>query len=340
MSAFGGGGVACTSCAKTVYPAETVSFEKKPYHVDCFFCSKCEVKKNPGEMSQYEDVLYCRHCFQKEGFAQKQRNVKWKKSGGTPSAAASKFGGGGTKCTICAKTVYAAETISFEKKPYHQECFQCSQCNLKLTASGTGMYEEKLYCKKCFQTGGFVQKQRNTKWTPKTGSSAAAASKFGGGGNPCKACGKTVYAAEQLNFEKQCFHAECFKCHTCDRKMTASSAAQYEENTFCSKCFGEGGYRQKQATVTKGSGSSTASAKFSKFGGGGNKCKVCTKTVYPAETVQFEKDYYHTDCFRCSVETCSVKLGNTSSAEYTKADGKVSAIFCKKCYHEGGHNRA
>jgi hypothetical protein len=47
-----------------------------------------------------------------------------------------KFGGGGNNCVICAKIAYPAETIQYEKKAYHVECFQCSECKKKNGWSG------------------------------------------------------------------------------------------------------------------------------------------------------------------------------------------------------------
>ena len=115
MSTLGGGGNKCTICDKTAYPAETITYEKKPYHVECFRCSVCSKKmENASAAAQFEDKLYCRQCFDKEGLAQKQKNVKWEKKESTGTAAPSKFGGGGTPCNICAKTVYTGEAVTFE----------------------------------------------------------------------------------------------------------------------------------------------------------------------------------------------------------------------------------
>lgn len=341
MSALGGGGVPCTICAKTVYPAETISFEKKPYHVDCFTCSECEKKKDPASMTAFEDKLYCKHCFGKLGLAQQQRNVKWtpkEKVEGAGSAIASKFGGGGSKCVVCNKTAYNAEAISFDKKIYHAECLKCHTCDKKTAAANVAAFEGNTYCRLCFQKGGFAQKQRNVQWEKKEPSANAVASRFGGGGTKCHVCAKTVYAAETVSFDKRPFHAECFKCTTCQLKIAPSGSAMYEEKIYCHKCFKEGGFSQKQAATKAPRSTAAANPKFSKFGGGGIKCKICTKTVYPAETLMFEKDAYHIKCFACV--TCS-KVLTASAAEYTKgADHKVENIYCKKCYMEAGLNRA
>jgi len=98
-----------------------------------------------------------------------------------------------------------------------------------------------------------------------------------------------VYAAETVSYEKKPYHAECFKCSNCVKKISPSGAAMFEEKLFCSKCFADGGYRQKQVATASKTPAAVGSSAPSKFGGGGNKCVKCDKTVYAAETVSFEK---------------------------------------------------
>jgi cysteine/glycine-rich protein len=240
----------------------------------------------------------------------------------------SKFGGGGTKCTICDKTSYPAETVTFEKKPYHFDCFRCSECNKKFNnASEANMFEDVLYCKQHFASGGFAQKQRQVKWT-KSDSASTTTSKFGGGGTKCVICEKTVYMAEQVLFEKKVYHSDCFKCTLCEKKITPSGASMFDSDIICSKCFKDNGYAQKQTKVGPKTGSSTSNSLASKFGGGGVKCVRCDKTVYVAEQVSFEKVIYHQECFTCCNPDCGKKL-STANAEYDK---ETESLRCKQCH--------
>lgn len=337
---WGGGGAKCTVCTKTVYPAETVQYEKKPYHVECFRCVECDKKmENASKAANYEDKLYCTSCFSKNGFAQKQKKVVWEKKESTGgSAIASKFGGGGNPCTICSKTVYPAETLSFDKAIYHQACFKCNTCDKVMTASGAAQFEGTVYCTKCFKDGGYQRKQAASGAKGGGGgSSNPLASKFGGGGNACTICTKTVYTAEALSYDKKIYHAECFKCTTCNKTCTPSGAAAFEDQIFCTKCFGEGGYRQKQAASGANKPAATSNPLASKFGGGGNKCVRCTKTVYPAETVSYEKNFFHSACFTCL--KCDKQLTPSGSEGQKQEDGSVK-VYCKKCWGEEGLNRA
>lgn len=260
---YGGGGATCTICEKIAYPAETIQYEKKPYHVECFKCSECQKKmEGPAQAANFDGVLFCKQCFQKGGYHQKQRNVVWTaKEGGAEAGAAaapSKFGGGGQKCMSCEKTVYAAETIAYEKRPYHVECFKCSVCSKKMTPSGCAMFEDKLYCLKCFESGGFRAKQAATA-AKVTGTGVKAASgppsKFGGGGAKCYSCGLTVYAAEAVSYEKKQFHVDCLKCKNCGKKiMPAGAEAKHtgdDIEVYCKKCWGDLGLGRAQLNDVK-----------------------------------------------------------------------------------------
>jgi cysteine/glycine-rich protein len=294
--------------------------------------------EGPAGAANFEGTLFCKSCFQKGGYHQKQRNVVWTPSEAAGSAGPSKFGGGGQKCTVCEKTVYAAETVAYEKKPYHSDCFKCSNCTKRMTPSGAAIFEEKLFCTKCFDQGGYRTKQAATASKVQAVGSAGASSgpsKFGGGGNKCVKCDKTVYAAETVSFEKAAYHADCFRCDICTKLMNASGAAVYESQLLCTKCFKDGGYERKQANTARDYKPS-ASAAPSKFGGGGAKCYSCGTTVYAAETLSYEKKPFHGDCFKC--KNCSKKL-QPSGAE-AKHTGDDIEVYCKKCWGDLGLNRA
>jgi len=66
--------------------------------------------------------------------------------------------------------------------------------------------------------------------------------------------------------------------------------------------------------------------KFAKLGGG-EKCKVCGKSVGYAEKVKAANAIYHKDCFRCS--TCSNLL---MGGQFREHKGHV---YCEKCHAQG-----
>ncbi|XP_059146479.1 uncharacterized protein LOC131934271 [Physella acuta] len=64
---------------------------------------------------------------------------------------APKFGGG-DKCGICDKTVYAQEKIEAGGVPFHKQCFKCSHCKMSLNLQNYAQAEKILYCKNHYQS--------------------------------------------------------------------------------------------------------------------------------------------------------------------------------------------
>lgn len=368
---FGGGGKHCVVCKKVAYPAELLTYEKKPYHRKCFKCSVCSREQTVSNVSwdKEANILYCPKCAKTAGFTTLQTNSTktWKKSsGGGGSSKFNKYGGGGKSCTICEKAVYAGEGISYEKKIYHPKCFKCTDCSKKLGSNKASEYDGKPYCLKCFSTNGYAAKQREVNWKPGQ-SSGGGSGKWGGGGTNCGKCNKKVYQGEKVAYDKRAYHPNCFKCSVCDKKMKNSSSAntlaltdpshakklgvnwndeEGERNLIiCQKCwtakecrnmqtFGGALFLKKKSEVKD---QPSTDKRFKAFGGGGAKCKNCSKTVYPAEKLSFEKAIYHAKCFTC--KHCGKKM-NSTDAQYTTCiiDGQkvLEDIYHPSCFRELG----
>jgi len=59
--------------------------------------------------------------------------------------------GGGTKCAVCTKSVYANEELKFENKTYHKLCFKCTECKKVITnMTGVSVIKGVVYDKNCF----------------------------------------------------------------------------------------------------------------------------------------------------------------------------------------------
>ncbi|OWF52791.1 LIM domain-containing protein WLIM2b-like [Mizuhopecten yessoensis] len=61
-----------------------------------------------------------------------------------------KFGGGGEKCVICEKSVYANERIEAGGVAFHKFCFKCSECKMQLNLNNYAQDAKTLYCKNHF----------------------------------------------------------------------------------------------------------------------------------------------------------------------------------------------
>jgi len=230
----------CTICAKTSYPAETVLFDQRPFHAECFKCTTCSKKMEAFGAAQYEGTIYCKFCFDKGGFARKQAAVKW-----TPKATSGgagvgpKLGGGGMTCTSCGKTAYTGECAQYDGKPYHIQCLRCSECSKECTMSNLAQFEGKLYCLRCFEKGGYARKQASVKFEKKAAAGPAQTrfAGLGGGGAKCYTCQLTVYPAETILFEQRPYHSKCFRCLNCSKEITVNQAEHKGDKVYCQKCF-------------------------------------------------------------------------------------------------------
>lgn len=62
-SRFGGGGLKCVTCTKTVYLAEKLEYDGKAYHKLCFRCLQCNIQPTIKNVAVYEGKLFCKSCF-------------------------------------------------------------------------------------------------------------------------------------------------------------------------------------------------------------------------------------------------------------------------------------
>lgn len=63
-------------------------------------------------------------------------------------------------------------------------------------------------------------------------------SRYGGMGEPCAVCNKTVYLAERRSAGGVAYHAECFRCSACKKKLEASSWRLSESGVlYCAPHF-------------------------------------------------------------------------------------------------------
>ncbi|CAG5122182.1 unnamed protein product, partial [Candidula unifasciata] len=60
--------------------------------------------------------------------------------------------GGGDKCGICEKTVYAQEKIEAGGVAFHKTCFKCSHCKMTLNLQNYAQAHKKLFCKNHYQS--------------------------------------------------------------------------------------------------------------------------------------------------------------------------------------------
>ncbi|KAL1519921.1 hypothetical protein AB1Y20_023409 [Prymnesium parvum] len=80
--------------------------------------------------------------------------------------------------------------------------------------------------------------------------------------------------------------------------------------------------------------SSRLSSSSKRYGGGGDKCFKCGKTVYAAESFLAQGHVLHRECFRCA--HCDAKLLNSPNWEMLKGDFFCQAHFLQRVRTDGG----
>ncbi|KNC46309.1 transcription factor lim1, variant [Thecamonas trahens ATCC 50062] len=151
---------------------------------------------------------------------------------------------------------------------------------------------------------------------------------------------------ESVRALSKTFHKACLKCSTCGMslnlktieseggvlyckvhlpKATATSVADsvdVQRATSAPKRPVKSGMTAPPPSgprPTRTGGSSGGGS--SRFASAGDKCPVCTKTVYPTEAVAALGHKYHKACFRCSECNMSLNLKNFQSRD--------KILFCK-----------
>ena len=170
------------------------------------------------------------------------------------------YGGGGEKCRICCKTVYAAEMVTANDWTFHKLCFRCTACNQKLgTDWCVDSSTNNMYCKPHFlqlvKTTGVVAEKDDARSR------------------------RSSSSTQQPNEEPPS------SLPPADKAAAPESAAAVQTPSV--PTVAASGHKLKSRTLSFG-------------GGGGEKCHRCRKTVYVAERAQAQGNVFHKLCFTCT----------------------------------------
>ena len=166
-------------------------------------------------------------------------------------------GGGGEKCTICNKTVYAAERAAANGKPYHKECFRCATCNVKLTNNFcVDANSGALLCKPHFM--------QNVRENPAVAGKADSARRESIMPVPeelpatAPAPMPAPAPAPPPTPQGDMYHKECMRCLTCNVKLGGQYCADANGGLFCKPHFVQGLRASGGKYDMSGDGSSAA----------------------------------------------------------------------------------
>ena len=249
------------------------------------------------------------------------------------------------RCRKCEKRVYPAEAILMDKQLWHQDCLRCSDpiCNKKLSGANWGGFvapDNKPYCgihlKRLVLSGAGPASNSSSSSSSTSTSSTTASETPKKEVTPsnvpeserCKKCEKRVYPAEAVVIENQLFHQDCLRCaeSVCNKKISGANWGGFvgpENKPYCSihhkrllqaagSSAGFSGSTKTSTWEAKSTSSPTSTVPESE------RCRKCSKRVYPAEAVTMERQLYHQDCLRC-IE-CNKKLSGANWGAFLPPD--------------------
>jgi len=232
------------------------------------------------------------------------------------------------KCTVCKKSAYANESMSYDKKIFHTTCFKCLECRGTLQISNVAMFSGAVYCKNCF-VKLFKLRGRYSVFTHDKDDVVEVEVE---GDDP--RAGLPAVSEEDLLSDKKSPTPI-----TVPTSPTASSAS----STYTPKSTTTEPYTPK-STLTEPSTpkdpkaplsptetpkseakavspASTATKSTTFFG---PRCKKCEKSAYPEESTKYDGVLYHTACFKCLQCKSSLTVRNVAQFQ--------GDIYCKNCF--------
>ncbi|XP_064634361.1 muscle LIM protein Mlp84B-like [Lineus longissimus] len=250
--------------------------------------------------------------------------------------------GGGPLCEVCEKPVFFNEERKLKGASYHTTCFKCTECLKTLDSTTVAEHQDELYCKTChrkkFGPKGFgfganlctdsgqSEKKRSSSANPRS-------AMYGGGGEKCPRCEKTVYHAEKVNCMNKVWHKSCLRCALCEHVVDSRTAREHDNDLFCQNCyakeFGPKGAQFSGTTGPDGEPREEVQEKkvnplAAKFGGTTDYCPRCGKAVYHAEKKEILNQKWHKTCVKCL--SCGRALDSRTVRDH---DGE---LYCASCH--------
>lgn len=153
--------------------------------------------------------------------------------------------------------------------------------------------------------------------------------------NTCPGCKTKVYPIDKsINLDGKVYHNPCAKCSDCSCQLTLSNAQllNHGGDNYELLCK-----THHQARIGKGAGYGDEDKFQGKTKEGGkqisitnaNKCKVCEKSLYPAESqMNIDGSFVHKTCAKCM--DCDTQITLTNMAFIKNTNEFV--LLCKTHY--------
>ncbi|GFU29598.1 four and a half LIM domains protein 1 [Nephila pilipes] len=176
----------CNGC-KQAFEGQTkvVKYQDRTFHINCFKCADCKEVIGTGTFIPHGDLIYCKGCH--------VRNF-------------------GVRCFKCHYAITDDQGVTYNKQPYHADCFTCSKCQTQLGNQTFKNVEDNLYCVKCYGET-FCKK--------------------------CHSCNQPILIGEKdilYSYGDYKWHSECFTCRVCQSPLTDVSFIIRGNTLICKNC--------------------------------------------------------------------------------------------------------
>ncbi|MCP9258466.1 LIM protein [Dirofilaria immitis] len=103
----------------------------------------------------------------------------------------------------------------------------------------------------------------------------------------CPKCGKSVYAAEEMNAGGYKWHKFCFKCALCNKLLDSTNCCEHQAELYCKQCHGRK-YGPKGIGFGIGAGALTMDT--------GEHFELCNKLLDSTNVAPHEAELYCKQC--------------------------------------------
>ncbi|XP_046672756.1 paxillin-like [Homalodisca vitripennis] len=171
--------VECASCHQPIADMIVQAMDKS-WHQEHFVCTHCKQPITSQRFHVYDNQPYCEVDYT-ELFLK--------------------------KCTVCGEPIKDVVVMALAK-PWHKECFNCTDCSAALSQNGYHEEDGKPYCQHCFEV----------KFCPR-----------------CKLCEKPIVDTSVIALGDK-YHPGCFRCSKCDEPVLDRTFKMIKGVQVCSNC--------------------------------------------------------------------------------------------------------
>lgn len=152
----------CPRCEKSVYFNEEQKALGRSYHKMCFKCANCQKLLSSTTLTDHEDEIYCRSCYNKNfgasgfgyglttSFKRDEGNNETRQRKASVEMKVEINYDNPDNCPKCGKKVFFAEQVQALRRKFHKLCFKCSLCNKLLQPGACSEHDDNLFCKNCY----------------------------------------------------------------------------------------------------------------------------------------------------------------------------------------------